>query len=99
MITMIKSAFLENSLKICPVSILKTHSLKWPFIPSNPSGIKAGKMKSRRAVSKRFRATGAGRIIRSQCGKKHLNEKKTRTRKNNLSAYKVLVGKEAKNVS
>merc|ERR1712224_147526 len=61
--------------------------------------VKAGKMKSRKAVSKRFRTTGRGRIIRSQSGKKHLNEKKTRTRKNNLSAYKILAGKEAKNVS
>merc|ERR1711862_940883 len=68
-------------------------------LSDNVFNVKAGKMKTRKAVSKRFRVTGAERIIRSQCGKKHLNEKKTRTRKNNLAAYKILAKSEAKNIS
>merc|ERR1711918_274902 len=47
-----------------------------------------GKMKTRKSAAKRFKVTGSGRVIRRQCGKQHLNEKKSRNRKNGLSTYK-----------
>merc|ERR550514_2275453 len=100
---MIHKPITENPLKF-PASIRNfsrtvSHLLERPNFSSPLIVINAGKMKSRKAVSKRFRATGAGRIIRSQCGNEHLNQKKTKNRKNNLSAYKIVVGKKAKNVS
>merc|ERR1719473_223700 len=50
--------------------------------------VSSGKMKTRKSAAKRFKITGTGRVIRRQCGKQHLNEKKSRKRKNGLSTYK-----------
>merc|ERR1719159_34527 len=99
---MIKISLTKNLLKplvsISNSLITAPNLLERPKISSSSITVIAGKMKSRKAVSKRFRATGAGRIIRSQGGKKHLNEKKTSVRKNNLSSYKILVKTNVKNV-
>jgi len=45
---------------------------------------KAGKAKTRKAVAKRFKVTGSGKILRRKQGKRHLAESKTRKRKRNL---------------
>jgi len=45
---------------------------------------KAGKAKTRKAVSKRFKITGTGKILRRKQGKRHLLIKKNRKRKRNL---------------
>merc|ERR1711971_789501 len=50
--------------------------------------VECSKMKTRKSAAKRFKVTGTGRVVRRQCGKQHLNEKKTRNRKNGLSSYK-----------
>jgi large subunit ribosomal protein L35 len=42
------------------------------------------KMKTSRAASKRFRATGTGKIARSKAGKSHILTKKSTKRKRNL---------------
>lgn len=44
----------------------------------------AGIAKTRKAVSKRFKITGSGRIIRRRQGKRHLLQNKNRKRKRSL---------------
>ena len=44
----------------------------------------AGIAKTRKAVSKRFKITGSGRIIRRRQGKRHLLQSKNRKRKRSL---------------
>lgn len=44
------------------------------------------KMKSHRASSKRFRATGTGKLMRNQSMRSHLNSKKSSKRKTNLDS-------------
>ncbi|MFP6865126.1 MAG: 50S ribosomal protein L35 [Roseibacillus sp.] len=41
----------------------------------------AGKAKTRKAVAKRFKVTGTGKILRRKQGKRHLLQKKSRKRK------------------
>merc|ERR1712227_145437 len=57
-----------------------------------------GKMKTRKSASKRFKITGTGKLVRRQCGKQHLNEKR-RSRKNSLSNYKDVSESDQSNVS
>jgi len=45
---------------------------------------KAGKAKTRKAVAKRFKITGTGKILRRKQGKRHLLIKKNAKRKRNL---------------
>ena len=45
---------------------------------------KPGLAKTRKAVSKRFKITGTGKIIRRRQGKRHLLVNKNRKRKNSL---------------
>ncbi len=45
---------------------------------------RGGKAKTRKAVSKRFKVTGTGKILRRKKGKRHLAENKNRKRKRNL---------------
>jgi len=45
---------------------------------------KAGLAKTRKAVSKRFKITGSGKIIRRRQGKRHLLQNKNRKRKRSL---------------
>ena len=42
-------------------------------------------VKTRKAVLKRFRLTGSGKVMMRRCGKQHLNEKKGRKMKKRLS--------------
>jgi large subunit ribosomal protein L35 len=51
------------------------------------------KMKSHRALRKRFRVTANGKLKRSSAGKKHLNSHKTGKRKRQLRA--PFIGTEA----
>ncbi len=44
----------------------------------------AGKSKTRKAVAKRFKVTGSGKILRRKQGKRHILQKKNRKRKRNL---------------
>ena len=44
----------------------------------------AGKAKTRKAVAKRFKVTGSGKILRRKQGKRHILQKKNRKRKRNL---------------
>ncbi|MCL2573176.1 MAG: 50S ribosomal protein L35 [Defluviitaleaceae bacterium] len=42
------------------------------------------KMKTNRAVAKRFKVTGTGKLKRMKCNKNHILEKKSPKRKRNL---------------
>lgn len=44
----------------------------------------AGISKTRKAVSKRFKITGSGKVIRRRQGKRHLLQNKNRKRKRSL---------------
>merc|ERR550514_2728595 len=55
-------------------------------------------MKTRKAASKRFKITGTGLVIRRQSGKQHLNEKKDKGRKKNLSTYNEVAKSDIFNV-
>jgi len=44
-----------------------------------------GICKTRKAVAKRFKVTGSGKVLRRRQGKRHLLENKNRKRKNSLS--------------
>ena len=50
------------------------------------------KMKTNRAVAKRFKVTGTGKLKRFKCNKSHILEKKSPKRKRNLRKA-TLVGK------
>jgi len=54
---------------------------------------KAGKAKTRKAVAKRFKVTGTGKLLRRKQGKRHILQKKNRKRKRNLG--KVTLVSEA----
>ncbi len=45
---------------------------------------KPGLAKTRKAVSKRFKITGTGKVLRRRQGKRHLLENKSRKRKRSL---------------
>ena len=51
---------------------------------------KAGHCKTRKAVAKRFKVTGSGKILRRKSGKRHLLECKNRKRKRNLGKVAVV---------
>merc|ERR1712093_378733 len=59
----------------------------------------AGKLKTRKSVCKRFKITSNGKIIRRQSGKQHLNEKKSKNRKNRLSSYRCIAKCDMGNIS
>lgn len=42
------------------------------------------KLKTNKAVAKRFKVTGTGKLKRQKCGKQHILTKKTRKSKRNL---------------
>jgi large subunit ribosomal protein L35 len=54
------------------------------------------KLKTRKAVAKRFKITGTGKILRHSSGKSHILTKKSKKRKRGLSKAKILVGSQAK---
>ena len=47
-------------------------------------GIDMPKMKTSRGASKRFKATGTGKVVRNKAGKSHILTKKSTKRKRNL---------------
>jgi large subunit ribosomal protein L35 len=44
----------------------------------------AGRAKTRKAVAKRFKVTGSGKVLRRKQGKRHILQKKSRKRKRQL---------------
>ena len=54
-----------------------------PNIP-RPMARVGGKAKTRKAVAKRFKVTGSGKVLRRKQGKRHILQKKTSKRKRNL---------------
>ncbi len=58
----------------------------------------AGKAKTRKAVAKRFKVTGSGKILRRKQGKRHLLQKKSRKRKRNLGKATLVSKADLKNV-
>ncbi|MDE0825490.1 MAG: 50S ribosomal protein L35 [Akkermansiaceae bacterium] len=58
----------------------------------------AGKAKTRKAVAKRFKVTGTGKILRRKQGKRHLLQKKSRKRKRALGKAALVSAADLKNV-
>lgn len=56
------------------------------------------KLKTRKAVAKRFKITGTGKVLRFSSGKSHILTKKSKKRKRRLRKAKVLLGRQAKMV-
>ncbi len=48
------------------------------------------KMKTRRCAAKRFKKTGTGKIVRHQCGARHILTKKSKKRKRRLRSKMTL---------
>lgn len=58
----------------------------------------AGKAKTRKAVAKRFKTTGTGKILRRKQGKRHILQKKSRKRKRQLGKVTLVSAADLKNV-
>lgn len=58
----------------------------------------AGKAKTRKAVAKRFKVTGTGKILRRKQGKRHILQKKSRKRKRFLGKVALVSDADLKNV-
>ena len=58
----------------------------------------AGKAKTRKAVAKRFKVTGSGKILPLKQGKRHIHQKKNRKRKRNLGKAALVSEADIKNV-
>ena len=58
----------------------------------------AGKAKTRKAVAKRFKVTGSGKVLRRKQGKRHILQKKSRKRKRNLGKATLVSDADLKNV-
>ena len=58
----------------------------------------SGKSKTRKAVSKRFKVTGTGKVLRRKQGKRHLLQNKNRKRKRNLGKAATVSDADLKNV-
>ena len=58
----------------------------------------AGKAKTRKAVAKRFKVTGSGKILRRKQGKRHILQKKNRKRKRNLGKVTLVSDADLPNV-
>jgi large subunit ribosomal protein L35 len=56
------------------------------------------KLKTRKAASKRFRATGSGKIVRRKAFKNHLLEHKTSDKKRKFSKMAVVNERDEENV-
>lgn len=69
-----KKKFVENGLELPP----RILSLRASMARTS------GKAKTRKAVSKRFKMTGTGKIMRRKQGKRHILTKKSRKRKRSL---------------
>lgn len=58
----------------------------------------SGKAKTRKAVAKRFKVTGTGKVLRRKQGKRHLLQNKNRKRKRNLGRVTLVSAADIKNV-
>ena len=58
----------------------------------------AGKAKTRKAVAKRFKVTGSGKVLWRKQGKRHILQKKNRKRKRNLGKVTLVSDADLKNV-
>ncbi len=60
-----------------------------------PRKAKAGKtkLKTHKATSKRFRLTGAGKVVRTKGGKSHLRRNRSKRTKNQLSEMQTVKGR------
>ena len=58
----------------------------------------AGKAKTRKAVAKRFKVTGTGKVLRRKQGKRHLLQCKNRKRKRNLGKVTLVSDADLRNV-
>jgi len=58
----------------------------------------AGKAKTRKAVAKRFKTTGTGKILRRKQGKRHILQKKSRKRKRQLGRATLVSDADLKRV-
>lgn len=57
-----------------------------------------GKAKTRKAVAKRFKVTGTGKVLRRKQGKRHLLQNKNRKRKRALGQAALVSDADIKNV-
>lgn len=58
----------------------------------------AGKAKTRKGVSKRFKVTGSGRVLRRKQGKRHLNRRKNAKRMRRLGQSSLAAKCDEKNL-
>jgi large subunit ribosomal protein L35 len=58
----------------------------------------AGRAKTRKAVAKRFKVTGSGKVLRRKQGKRHILQKKSRKRKRQLGKATTVSDADIKNV-
>jgi large subunit ribosomal protein L35 len=58
----------------------------------------AGRAKTRKAVAKRFKVTGTGKVLRRKQGKRHILQKKSRKRKRQLGKATTVSDADIKNV-
>ena len=58
----------------------------------------AGRAKTRKAVAKRFKVTGSGKVLRRKQGKRHLLQNKNRKRKRSLTKVGLVSDADIKNV-
>lgn len=58
----------------------------------------SGKAKTRKAVAKRFKVTGTGKVLRRKQGKRHLLQNKNRKRKRMLGKVTLVSPADVKNV-
>ena len=58
----------------------------------------AGRAKTRKAVAKRFKVTGSGKVLRRKQGKRHILQKKSRKRKRLLGKATTVSDADIKNV-
>jgi len=58
----------------------------------------AGKAKTRKAVAKRFKVTGSGRVLRRKQGKRHLNRRKNAKRLRRLGQPALVAKCDEKNI-
>ena len=58
----------------------------------------AGKAKTRKAVAKRFKVTGSGKVLRRKQGKRHILQKKSRKRKRYLGKATLVSKADLRNV-
>lgn len=58
----------------------------------------AGKAKTRKAVAKRFKVTGSGKVLRRKQGRRHILQKKSRKRKRHLRKATTVSDADLRNV-